>query len=67
MEDRHVPPALDETDTPGAHAPDDAAANERLAEQQEGISEERRGSEAAPSDQPEGTPPHPQDVTDISR
>ena len=64
MEDRHVPPALDQTDAPNA-APDDAAASERVAEQHEGITEERRGSEAAASDRPEGTPPHPQDVNDI--
>jgi len=40
---------------------------ERVAEKEEGISRERRGSPPAPSDKPEGDTPHPQDVNDISR
>lgn len=40
---------------------------EREVEQQEGITEERRGSPAAPSDRTEGTPPHPQDVNEMGR
>ena len=40
--------------------------HERVVEQQEGISEERRGSPAAASDRPENDPPHPQDVNEIA-
>lgn len=43
------------------------ADNERVAEQREGLSAERRGSPAAPSDKPEGDTPHPQDVNEIAR
>lgn len=43
------------------------ADNERVAEQREGLSPERRGSPAAPSDMPEGDTPHPQDVNEIAR
>lgn len=39
--------------------------DEREDEQREGISAERRGSKAAPSDRPENEPPHPQDVNEI--
>jgi len=39
--------------------------DEREAEQREGISAERRGSGAAPSDRPENKPPHPQDTNEI--
>jgi hypothetical protein len=42
------------------------AEDERPVEQREGISPERRGSPAAPSDKPEGGTPHPQDVNEIS-
>lgn len=38
---------------------------ERPREQEEGIASGRRGGDAAPSDKPEGTPPHPQDVNEI--
>lgn len=47
--------------------PPDAIAKERVIEQDQGISPERRGSSAAPSDKPEGDTPHPQDVNDIAR
>lgn len=40
--------------------------NEREEEQTEGLTEKRRGSPPAASDRPEGTPPHPQDVNEIS-
>lgn len=40
--------------------------DERDEEQEEGIAAHRRGSEAAPSDKPEGTAPHPQDVNEIA-
>ncbi|MEK6207260.1 MAG: hypothetical protein AABM32_06415 [Chloroflexota bacterium] len=40
--------------------------NERVQEQNQGLTEKRRGSPAAASDKPEGTPPHPQDVNEIS-
>ena len=43
------------------------ADQERPAEQREGLSAERRGSPAAPSDMPEGDTPHPQDVNEIAR
>lgn len=43
------------------------ADDERVAEQREGLSAERRGSPAAPSDKPEGDIPHPQDVNEIAR
>lgn len=43
------------------------AERERPVEQREGITPERRGSRAAPSDKPEGDTPHPQDVNDIAR
>ena len=39
---------------------------ERDKEQSEGLTEKRRGSPAAASDKPEGTPPHPQDVNEIA-
>jgi len=39
---------------------------EREQEQSEGLAEQRRGSPPAASDKPEGTPPHPQDVNEIS-
>ncbi len=39
---------------------------ERDDEQSEGLTEKRRGSPPAASDRPEGTPPHPQDVNEIS-
>lgn len=45
----------------------DGIAKERVVEQDQGISPERRGSPAAPSDKPEGDTPHPQDVNDIAR
>lgn len=38
---------------------------EREVERDEGIVPERRGSAAAPSDRPDGRPPHPQDVNEI--
>lgn len=69
MEERHVPPALDQSDAPGSPPPDDAGAAEREiereAERHQGISGERRGSEPAPSDRPENAPPHPQDVNEL--
>jgi len=40
--------------------------DERDEEQEDGISAHRRGSTAAPSDKPEGTAPHPQDVNEIA-
>ena len=40
--------------------------DERDDEMHEGISADRRGSTAAPSDKPEGTAPHPQDVNEIA-
>ena len=40
--------------------------DERDEEMNEGIAAHRRGSEAAPSDKPEGTAPHPQDVNEIA-
>ena len=43
------------------------ADDERVAEQREGLTAERRGSPAAPSDKPEGDIPHPQDVNEIAR
>ncbi len=39
--------------------------DERDEESDEGISAQRRGSTAAPSDKPEGTAPHPQDTNEI--
>jgi len=48
-------------------APTTKIQKERVVEQEEGISPERRGSPAAPSDKPEGDTPHPQDVNDIAR
>ena len=39
---------------------------ERDEEQTEGLTQKRRGSPPAASDRPEGTPPHPQDVNEIS-
>ena len=41
-------------------------ADERDEERSDGITAERRGSPAAPSDRPEKGPPHPQDVNEIS-
>lgn len=56
------------TDQPTDGALDPAKIeSERAVEQQEGITEERRGSPAAPSDKTEGTPPHPQDVNEMGR
>lgn len=43
------------------------ADQERPIEQREGLTEERRGSPAAPSDLTEGDIPHPQDVNEIAR
>jgi hypothetical protein len=40
--------------------------DERDEEQEEGLAAHRRGSTAAPSDKPEGTAPHPQDVNEIA-
>lgn len=40
--------------------------NERDKEQSQGLTDKRRGSPPAASDKPEGTPPHPQDVNEIS-
>ena len=39
---------------------------ERDEERDEGITADRRGSPAAPSDKPESRPPHPQDVNEIA-
>jgi hypothetical protein len=39
--------------------------DERDEEIEDGITAARRGSRAAPSDKPEGTAPHPQDVNEI--
>ncbi len=47
--------------------PADKIAKERVVEQEQGITPERRGSPAAPSDKPEGDTPHPQDVNEIAR
>ena len=41
--------------------------DERDDERTEGIAPSRRGSAAAPSDLPEGDPPHPQDVNEIGK
>ena len=49
------------------HTTAKSADRERPAEQREGLSAERRGSPAAPSDRPEGDTPHPQDVNEIAR
>ena len=49
------------------HTSATSAEQERPAEQREGLSAERRGSPAAPSDMPEGDTPHPQDVNEIAR
>ena len=49
------------------HTTAKSAEGERPAEQREGLSAERRGSPAAPSDRPEGDTPHPQDVNEIAR
>jgi hypothetical protein len=38
---------------------------ERQTEREDGIAAARRGGPAAPSDQPENEPPHPQDVNEI--
>lgn len=43
----------------------DDLKGEREEERSDGITEERRGSPAAPSDKPEGHPVHPQDVNEI--
>lgn len=40
--------------------------DERDEESEDGITAARRGSRAAPSDKPEGTAPHPQDVNEIA-
>jgi hypothetical protein len=40
--------------------------DERDEEMDEGIAAHRRGSKPAPSDKPEGTAPHPQDVNEIA-
>lgn len=47
--------------------PTDKIAEERVVEQEQGLTSERRGSPAAPSDKPEGDTPHPQDVNEIAR
>ena len=39
--------------------------DERDEEREEGIAAHRRGSTPAPSDEPEGNPPHPQDTNEI--
>lgn len=39
--------------------------DEREEESEDGITALRRGSKAAPSDKPEGTAPHPQNVNEI--
>lgn len=39
---------------------------ERVIEQREGISAQRRGSKAEESDRPEANLPHPQDVNEIA-
>jgi hypothetical protein len=44
----------------------DKLEHERDQEQDQGLTEKRRGSPAAASDKPEGTPPHPQDVNEIA-
>lgn len=49
------------------HTTRKGAERERPAEQREGLTPERRGSPAAPSDRPEGDVPHPQDVNEIAR
>jgi len=41
--------------------------DERDEEREEGIAAHRRGSKPAPSDEPEGTAPHPQDVNEIGQ
>jgi hypothetical protein len=41
--------------------------DERDDEREEGLSPARRGSAAAPSDQPETEPPHPRAVSEIGR
>ena len=61
MEERHVA-----APTERPFDQDDALENERAEERREGITSERRGSPAAPSDRPENEPPHPQDINDIS-
>jgi hypothetical protein len=38
---------------------------ERQSEREDGLAAARRGAPAAPSDQPENEPPHPQDVNEI--
>lgn len=50
---------------PGPEAKADLMEKEREDEREEGITAERRGSPAAPSDRPENEPPHPQDVNEI--
>lgn len=49
------------------HSTAESAERERPTEQREGLTAERRGSPAAPSDKPEGETPHPQDVNEIGR
>jgi hypothetical protein len=39
--------------------------DERDEEREEGIAAHRRGTKPAPSDEPEGNAPHPQDVNEI--
>lgn len=51
---------------PDPHGKAERMADEREEEQEEGLTEARRGSAAAPSDKPEGDLPHPQDVNEIS-
>jgi hypothetical protein len=41
--------------------------DERDDEREEGLSPARRGSSAAPSDRPENSPAHPQDVNEIGK
>ncbi len=56
--------------TPRARVQDmdkgDKLEKERDKEQTQGLTDKRRGSPAAASDKPEGTPPHPQDVNEIA-
>jgi hypothetical protein len=55
MSNKTIPPTDDGTEP----------ERERAEERREGITRQRRGSPAAPSDRPENKPPHPQDVNEI--
>ena len=46
---------------------EDRLEDERPQEQREGLSKARRGTPAAPSDKPEESLPHPQDVNEIGK